>query len=605
MRIAAIVAGAVSIGACGSGPIEPPPGSDCAGISSGSLSLALGESCLLRAGDATAFVLSAAAGVRDYLIAVQSASEVPGATTSVRLTAMGPGGQGAGALQEPVPGAAILPSPAEVEASLSELRLRRNAIEELRRVGARPYRPARGASPPLAARAIRAVAAPGDTVILANSVESGLSVSCDSERTVTAVVQASGQRFSLLEDVDVAGSFSEADWMELSDELDELVFPVDSAYFGEPADIDGNGRVFVLFTADVNRLTPRGSSTIIAGFFNPSDLSDRESCPASNQAEILYLLAPDPAGRFSDPVSVAGAKANARGVTAHELQHLITAEQRVIIGGGSLFFDLEDTWLSEGLAHTAESVVGLHVAGFGTRADLTFDQLASSATTFSAYHRANFRRLGQYLFDPDGTLALGDANGFDPGGISSLEMRGFAWTFLRWLADHYAPATPPGIVPGSAESAFFRELSTGGPEHLSGIENLLRAVRVVSGQSKSWEDLLAEYAPAPALDGSGPGALDPRAQIPTWQLRDIFAGLNAAFPEKVPFTRVYPLAPSLIPLSELTNASVSFELAASAAHYFLLESGAPPPEILVEVRTPTGAPLPVSAKTQVLIVRTR
>lgn len=42
-----------------------------------------------------------------------------------------------------------------------------------------------------------------------------------------------------------AGGFTRADWEAFAAAMDTLVYPVDVLNFGEPTDIDGNGRVFL------------------------------------------------------------------------------------------------------------------------------------------------------------------------------------------------------------------------------------------------------------------------------------------------------------------------------------------------------------------------
>lgn len=572
-------------------------------------SLDLGETCVLRGTDAGSLDLAPANEGREYRLAIQSASEVPGAVSSMRLSIMGPDAGGASAAVGPPVSPLRSPGVAELSAeaaSLLELKFRENARRELRRVGARVYRPGDLTDPasPSLANALSNPPAVGEVVTFRNSVTPELDVDCDRDERISAMVRAVGQRFAIAEDLALAGSVSAANYASLLQELDEAVFPLDSAYFGPPADLDGNERVWVLFTGIVNRATPRGTSTFVAGFFNPSDLSDRADCAASNQGEVLYLLAADPAGTFSDPIAPTFAMSNARGTTAHEFEHLIAAERRTVFGGGTVFADLEDVWLSEGLAHTAETISGLQLQGLSTRANLQFGSLIANASTFNAYHLANFRRVGEYLADPTGTLALGNAAGSDPGGLPSLRMRGFGWLFLRWLADHFGPASPAGILPGSGEAALFRELTDGGPALLTGVANVERAVQVLAGPTQ-WGDLFGEYAVAPIADDDVPDQVPQRLQVPSFDLRDIFRGLHETLPSLSPFGVVYPLPTAAETLTGSTNRGFDFDLGASTAGYVILRSDGPHPAVSIRLTTPTGAEVPLSARPQLTIVRTR
>lgn len=303
----------------------------------------------------------------------------------------------------------------------------------------------------------------GDTLRFFMAVQPDLSVDCqDTDNVIAAVVRDVGDGFALVEDTAVTPGLMDYD--ALNFELDEIVFPTATEYWGTPADLDENDRVIVLFTAEVNRLTEEGSDTFIAGFFWPGDLSTQSACPASNAGEILYLLAPDPAGEFGDAVSADAARRNARGVVAHEFQHLLTAQQRVTKGGGS-FADLENTWLSEGFAHIAEEVAGLAVGGFTVGSNITFSQALQSeqhVTAFNSYHLSNFVRLAHFFTDPSNTRTLADE---DPGGFGSLRLRGWGWILLRWVADQYAGPGSLGHLSGSgssADAAFAGEAPTSG-----------------------------------------------------------------------------------------------------------------------------------------------
>ena len=432
------------------------------------------------------------------------------------------------------------------------------------------------------------------------------SVSCtDTTSTITAVARRVGQRFVLAEDTAVANAFTntaerQSFYDDLTVELDDKVYPTDVAYYGGPSDLDDNNRALVLFTKEVNELTEPGSQTFVAGFFFPGDLASESSCPVGNQGELLYILAPDPQGAFGDTISVTFAKRNARGVVSHEFQHLLTASQRVFDAGG--FGNLEETWLSEGFAHIAEEVSGLAVAELPVRTNLKLSEAVTSDATFEAFasfHISNFIRLREFYLRPFDTRALATA---DPGGSASLRMRGFSWNLLRWAADRFVPASAVS-PPQSGEEAFFRELSTGGPQHLTGIDNLVRAVNRFASRTFTWEEILAEYASMPALDDN-PASLGEPTQALTWNQRDVFLDLfnetTLSFRQN-PFAEPYPLVPVTVSVDASTDRVTSFTLNAGAQRYFVVEgSGGTAPNAVVEVRAPDGSQV---SQTQVTVVR--
>lgn len=601
-------------------PPPPPPGPPPPGAT---LAMELGDvEVLTTLSEVRSFKLEAASGPREYILAVHSAAETE-QSFNLRLRARGPDAPGVGTTV--VPDRALSPRirsgplPPELASDLAHMRLRQNMRRELEWVRPRPARrgatgsgAGRGTPPARFSVSARSVPQVGDSLDFKFAVQANLTVSCTASSKIRSVVRAVGDRFVMVEDTTIKDGFGQQDWDELNVLLDGITFPVDSAYFGPPADIDGNDRAIILFTSKVNALTPKGSNSFIGGLFWPGDLAEatpitQGGCPSSNEAEIVYLQAPDPNGTFSDAVTIERARRNARSVTAHEFQHLLDAEQRVFECPS--FGCLEDVWLSEGLAHIAEEVVGFKVSGLGTRQNLGIDEAAFASeerfNEFRIHHFSNYFRLAFHFNAPHTTPAFGES-GQDPGGDPTLQMRGNAWIFLRWLADRHAPAVPEGIVDGSGEELLFQELSSGGPSQLTGIPNVLRALSEVSGQTFAWADLLAEYEAALAVDDVGPPALPEGTQVSTWNLRSMFEGIftGTTAGGREPFTSEYPLQTTLVAMGANTDQTTSFELNSFTARYFLLtSSGLPAPDLVVEVTNSVGTDPPAFAALQVTVVR--
>ncbi len=564
------------------------------------LDLAPGEVRVLR-GEAAAGCLEVAGGdrPRSYLVAAGTGSRSSGARTPLRLQlraradSAGPDGSAAASRSEGR-------QDAEPRGRTGpEAQLRKRALEALDRTGIGSG----GASAALQRRAARAegdgAPAVGDTLGFHFAVGEDLSVSCqDTTRRVAGVVRAAGERVLVVEDtLTPSGGFSDEDWSRLGREFDEVILPTDSAYFGGPADLDGNDRVTLLFTPRVNRLTPRNAASRVGGFFLPLDLVDAgdpagsglrgpegQVCPASNEGEVLYLAAPDPSGEFSQPLDRAAARRLARSIAAHELEHLLSAEQRLVFGSGS-FADLGATWLQEGLAHFAEEVVGLRLAGLSAGRDLGWDGVAGDREAlelFNTFHLNNFARLNFFLLDPAGAPTLAET---DPGGLQGLRMRGFAWGLVRWLADRAGPAE---------EAALTRQLSIGGSGHASGVENVLQAA------GGSWDELVADYLLALSLDGAGleDGAGD--RGLATWNLRDVFDQLSRNPGTRSSFPRPFPLAPTALPFR---SGSVEFETSASTASFFRLEDPGDGGTLTLRLDSQRGGPAPASASPILALVR--
>ncbi len=154
-----------------------------------------------------------------------------------------------------------------------------------------------------------------------------------------------------------AGGFTAGQLTQLSQYFDQALYPIDSAAFGQPSDIDDNGRVIMLLSPVVNGDTPAGSCAVdgyIAGFFDSEDFSG-PSDTASNQGEIFYSIVPDPNGLFSCPHSASSVSSIIPATFLHELQHLINFSQHVIVSGGQP----ASSWLDEGMSIVAEELGSL------------------------------------------------------------------------------------------------------------------------------------------------------------------------------------------------------------------------------------------------------
>ncbi len=611
-------------GTTGPGPSPPPPPPP---PPSGSvtLNLAVGQVAVIDDPEELGSIhLEGAGESREYRIAIQSASSrggarMPGTLMGIATSASGsvtgavrtaPGGVAASASRAPRQQGSGLQLTDEQRSWLETVRLQERVRDELRRIGARAARdPARaasgeGAGPSLRA-ATSAVSAVGDTVEFFLPITEEFTLDCnDTTSVVEAEVRSVGERFLIARDIQGVDSYSDADYAEIQTLLDDFIYPVDTEYFGETADIDGNERVIVLITEGVNKLTEPTEKLIFLGFFLESDLAAREFCAASNVAEILYIRAPDPNGDFGTETTVERAIEFLQSTTSHEFQHLINAEQRSVLGNAG-FASSAEVWMNEGLSHLAEEVVGLKVAGLPVRANIGIDEALADVDAFNTYLLDNFINVGVTSTEPDG------CNGWmvdpessitifvsDPPGCGSITMRGWSYLFLRWLGDHEGPVGN-GVIPGSNEQLLFRELVTGGPTHLFGRANVERAVDVL-GSGASWEELMADFLVMPAVDDEQD--VPERTQLLTWDLRDLFRGLHDNSGTGPIFPEEYPLK---VESNLFVNTESDFSIRASSAKYFLLVSAGSTPDYEFRITDQAGGALPANRSPQVTIVRVR
>ncbi|MGH7717643.1 MAG: hypothetical protein ACREON_02205 [Gemmatimonadaceae bacterium] len=250
--------------------------------------------------------------------------------------------------------------------------------------------------------------------------------------TSTASLRFVGTRILLYVAVDAPSSgFTDQEVVALGQLFDRDLFDLAIANFGTVSDIDANERVIVLLTPVVNRLTPASSCAsqgFVTGFFTGFDLTNTGS--SSNRAEIFYALVPDPSGQLSCAHSVAQIKSLVPATFIHELQHMISFNEHVLVRNGSA----EELWLNEGLSHIAEEIASLYYERrFPAPQGRTNPQqiFPDSAGPFITGNLINSYR---YLASTGSTSVTSVA------GTGSLGERGATWLFLRWLGDHKGDA---------------------------------------------------------------------------------------------------------------------------------------------------------------------
>jgi len=106
---------------------------------------------------------------------------------------------------------------------------------------------------------------------------------------VGRVVAKSARAIVVADTGNPAGGFTDADYRGIAATFDTLVYPVDVRHFGEPTDLDNNGRSIIFYTRAVNELTP-----------------------ANVQARLVELL-PDIAGKLPQPKELRSVSINGSG----------------------------------------------------------------------------------------------------------------------------------------------------------------------------------------------------------------------------------------------------------------------------------------------------
>lgn len=506
-RSPALYAGAalLVVAGCGSDPADPGDGPPAECSDANTVTLAPGQSVVRAARDARVFCISSPAG-GDYVL-VPFAGTAP-STAVVQLQIESEHVLAPAAAAQPAPPAATPGWPEAAGAAHAgdgpdgaHAELRRRELRELVPL----VRPGRAAAAP--AGPAHPVRTP--TVGSLVSYNARADSACAAPYTRAGRVVAVTQRAVVVADtLNPGGGFTEAEYLALGMTFDTLVTPLTTEHFGTATDLDGNERTVLFFTQEVNRLSPPGSGRIVNGFFYARDLfpkvgTDRlQACPASNEAEILYLSVPDPTGSLGNVRQKESVLRASPSTMAHEVQHLVNAARRLHILRSAEPF--EAVWLNEALSHTAEELLFFRASRLAPRSNLGAAQIqgagADAVEAFNAHQLPNVRRLEFYLGEPDGSSLYSEEDTF--------ASRGASQSFLRYAMDRR----------GQGEVGFLRAL-VDAPD--AGIANL--AARV--GGEATLRDWLADWAVAIYADERVDG-LAPQHRLASWNLASLFQALN-------------------------------------------------------------------------------
>ena len=471
--------------------------------------LSLGQ--ILTALPGSTVCLSGGASGGDYALVAFNGAADPGAMAGVTVEARGNGAAATMAAADR-PAAELgrqgaLASLALGSASRSRddfhggLR-RMEAALETRLAGARQWMANRRRTSAVSLKVIPSAPTVGQTFTLNASGTDA----CDVPLTRTGRVVAITNRAIVVADVDnPAGGFTDAEYQSIGVTFDTLVDPVDTRAFGQPTDIDGNGRIVLFYTSAVNGLAPANNTgAFTAGFFFARDLfpatttNSVPGCATSNVGEIVYLMVPDPNGAVNgNKFTKATVQSRARSLLAHEYQHLINSARRLYISTTATEF--EEVWLNEGLSHIAEELLFYAETGLEPHGNIDIATLRLSQRYLDAANGnmiSNFGRYADFLENTEANSPYADD--------SKLPTRGAIWSFLRYAADRSS-------TPDATE--WYQLVNSG----LSGRANLAQTFG--SGVTLLFRD----WATSLIADDFVP--TDVAHQQPSWDFRDIYAEL--------------------------------------------------------------------------------
>lgn len=339
-----------------------------------------------------------------------------------------------------------------------------------------------------------------------------------------------------------------ANYQKMGDQFNADMEPIVRNNFGDilrrDAETDNNGAEIALFTPRINN-----SFSGVAGFVVSCDQfpNDDANTPAvggpytgtgsngaSNFGEFFYAYQPVTAGTGYSANTAENWYRTIRSTFIHESKHIASHAARVANNAPTY----EASWLEEGTArHSEELWMRNAVDNVGWKANTGYGTFANPINIYCdvrpgfAECDANTRRpasIMQRHFTSLYTNMFGtNARLLSPFGATASDNASYfyatSWSLARYAIDRY----------GASDAAFLTDLTN---STTSGATNLTARAGV------SIDQLLGGWALSfYADDYPGLGAPSPDIQMPTWNFRSIYAGLNADFPST--YTLPYPLVP--------------------------------------------------------------
>ena len=494
------------------------------------LDMAVGEFRLLSDAAALCLQLAATASPTEFVFGVQSTSELASSLTPVLVRGeAATGAQALTSVPQPIAPLSMKASAASTAAGV-QLAVDERMLEHRRAhvryldLEASNIAPLLRAAPgnrtqlSVSASAATIPVNPqlGDTVPI--RVLDIVASRCDTYASIKTVVRHISDKGIFLADVaNPAGGFVTSHYENLGTLLDDKIMAVNEDYFGSPGDIDGNARIAIVFTKEVNTMPA-------LGFVTSADrLDPATQCAVSNFGEVYYSRAPDPTGLHGDAYTLEKALDDMPPLLAHELTHIIQNAQREATPGATTG---QAQWEKESQAMIAEEVVGHAFNGYQPGSNLGLGVWLNSTGGSNAqplheyaWYYDNAVNLALYFGlqsgpdkvpnAPEQCTFLGNGNSGNTGPCVRELALYTGWSFLRWLSDHYGAQL-------GGEQQLHRRLIANTTSGFTSIANLT---------GTSIDELLGQWAASLYLDDRHAG-LDPLVTLPSWNMFEFNTRLN-------------------------------------------------------------------------------
>ncbi|MEX2281418.1 MAG: Ig-like domain-containing protein [Gemmatimonadota bacterium] len=533
------------------------------------VALTVGQQTVISGASARCLQFDATTATERYVVGVQSISETVATLTPVTVSAGVPTGS---ISSEPLAVASLRPTGPAINSALeSEASARwRQHLEST----AANYERQRAFLEPIAASA-RMRSSFATVPSVPGTVQEGQQImvripnysgnTCTQSSNLTVNVRKITAQAVFLEDIGNPAPLDQSVYDQAGSNF-ATIYGIDVDNFGAPSDVDGNARIAIVVTKEVNRIT-----NAPLGFVSFGDLFTSTQCPASNEGEVFYMRAPDPSAQFGTAYTIANLTGDFTHLLAHEFAHIIQGSRRRAVGAPFMV-----SWLAEGLATAAQEVAGFQMIGLLSGQNYGRNTVY---TTLGADPRNFFGYMGDYLayfgFDfqgnkvnatPEECSWVGSTAATGHPGPCSFAIRlmyGLPWSLIKFTIDR-------NLGGAANQKQYLRAFSdyTGGGGGFAELQGVL---------NRPIASMLNEWAPMLYIDNRYPAAS--AFQYANWNLRDIAAAWQ---------TPNADLNPRLRGFAAFNDA---FNVRAGSSAYYEI-SGTGRPTTAIRFRDGAGSPLP-------------
>lgn len=330
-------------------------------------------------------------------------------------------------------------------------------------------------------------------------------------------------------------------YTKIGDQFNNDMEPILRNNFGDvlrrDAVTDNNGVLIALFTPKINNTFSGVAGFVVSCDQFPNDSAAVSTFASSNFGEYFYAYQPSVnASGYSSGNTPDNWYRTIRSTFIHESKHVVAQAARVENGAASF----ETSGMEEGMARTSEEMWARQAVyapidwksnyGYGSASDPknVYCDVRPTGWPECTFTRGPTSILQRHFISMYTYMAGTNARLLSPFGLTASDNASYfyaaSWSLIRYTTDHFAGARTEAAVLTALTQA-----TTTGANTLAGVAGV-PIDSILGGWSTS---LVADNYP-----GLNLATTDSTSQNLTWDLRDVYAGVNVDFAGTIPYPAI-------------------------------------------------------------------